>query len=107
MDQRLSLFFLSDSYQRREDLVLRHIIMSLSDFDQLEQLGEGAYSLVFRVRRKTDRKIYALKKVRMHSLKDKEQANALNEVRILASLDHPNIVAYKEAFIDSVSGSLW
>lgn len=81
--------------------------MSLEDFDMLDQLGEGAYSAVFRVRRKTDRHVYALKKVRMHGLKDKEQSNALNEVRILASLDHPNIVAYKEAFIDSASGSLW
>lgn len=82
-------------------------IMSLEDFDILDQLGEGAYSAVFRVRRKSDRHIYALKKVRMQGLKDKEQSNALNEVRILASLDHPNIVAYKEAFIDSVTGSLW
>jgi len=81
--------------------------MSLEDFDILDQLGEGAYSAVFRVRRKSDRHIYALKKVRMQGLKDKEQSNALNEVRILASLDHPNIVAYKEAFIDSVTGSLW
>jgi NIMA (never in mitosis gene a)-related kinase len=30
----------------------------------------------------------------------KERENALNEVRILASISHPNVVAYKEAFIE-------
>jgi NIMA (never in mitosis gene a)-related kinase len=35
----------------------------------------------------------------MHSLSNRERTNALNEVRILASIEHPNIVSYKEAFI--------
>lgn len=33
-------------------------------------------------------------------LSEKEKENALNEVRILASIQHPNIVAYKEAFFE-------
>jgi len=32
--------------------------------------------------------------------------NALNEVRILASIVHTNIIAYKEAFFDESSSSL-
>lgn len=43
----------------------------------------------------------------MQKLSDKEKENALNEVRILASIRHPNIIAYKEAFIDDASQSLW
>ena len=70
-------------------------------------LGEGAYSSVYHVRRVSDNNLYALKKVRMQKLSDKEKENALNEVRILASIRHPNIVAYKEAFIDEASSSLW
>jgi len=35
----------------------------------------------------------------MTKLSQKEKENALNEVRILASIDDPNIVAYKEAFL--------
>jgi len=34
------------------------------------------------------------------NLSDKEKENALNEIRILASIQHPNIVQYKEAFFD-------
>ena len=36
----------------------------------------------------------------MDSLSNRERNNALNEVRILASIDHANIVQYKEAFTD-------
>lgn len=43
----------------------------------------------------------------MQELTDKEKQNALNEVRILASIKHPNIVSYKEAFIDDASSTLW
>ena len=81
--------------------------MSLADFEMYEKLGEGAYSVVFRVRRRTDHQIYALKKVKMQGLKEKEKENSINEVRILASLDHPNIIGYKEAFVDPGTNSLW
>ena len=33
-------------------------------------------------------------------LSEKEKENAVNEIRILASLSHPNIVGYKDAFFD-------
>lgn len=35
-----------------------------------------------------------------------DRKGILNEVRILASIEHPNIIAYKEAFVDSASSSL-
>lgn len=66
-------------------------------------LGEGAYSSVYLVRRFADNQTYALKKVKMVKLSDKEKENALNEVRILASIRHKSICAYHEAFIDEPS----
>ena len=39
-------------------------------------------------------------------LSAKEKENALNEVRILASISHPNIAAYKEAFFEEKSNCL-
>lgn len=80
--------------------------MSISDFEILSKLGEGAFSSVYKVMRKSDNQFYALKKVQLGSLKPKEKENALNEVRILASVSHPNIIAYKEAFIDDSSNIL-
>lgn len=61
--------------------------------------GEGAYSEVFRVERRADHKVYALKKVKLANLSEKEIENALNEVRILASLKNNSIVGYKEVFL--------
>ena len=49
-------------------------------------IGEGAYSSVYMVKRLLDGEIYALKQVKMSNLSEKEKENALNEVRILASI---------------------
>lgn len=73
---------------------------NIRDFIPEGKLGEGAYSTVYKVRRRSDNKIYALKKVKMNQLNTKEQENALNEIRILASIESPSIVSYKEAFFD-------
>ena len=42
----------------------------------------------------------------MQPLTTKEKQNALNEVRILASIQHPSIVGYKEAFLESSENML-
>ena len=44
--------------------------------------------------------------MKLERLKEKEKENALNEVRILASIQHPHIIAYKEAFIDDATSTL-
>ena len=57
-----------------------------SKYNLYFSIGEGAYSSVYMVKRVADSDIYALKKVKMVKLSDKEKENALNEVRILASI---------------------
>lgn len=42
----------------------------------------------------------------MGTLSAKEKENALNEVRILASVDHETIVGYKEAFFEDATSCL-
>ena len=78
----------------------------MEGFEILEKLGEGAYSIVYKVRRKEDSNIYALKKVKLKGLSDKEKQNALNEVRILASVKSPFVISYKEAFIEEETETL-
>ena len=78
----------------------------MDDFQIISKLGEGAYSTVYKVMRIVDKKIYALKKVKLLNLSDKEKENALNEVRILASVKSNFVVSYKEAFFDEKDRTL-
>lgn len=80
--------------------------MSAKDFQIISRLGEGSYSSVWKVKRLSDGKEYAMKKVKMNSLTEKERENAVNEVRILASLQSPYIIGYKDSFFDDNSMTL-
>ena len=79
---------------------------SISDFKIEKILGKGSFGNVYLVTRKKDKKIYALKTVILEKLNKKEQDNSVNEVRILASINHPNVIGYKEAFWDDKTNSL-
>jgi NIMA (never in mitosis gene a)-related kinase len=63
-----------------------------SDFKIIKKLGEGAYSVVYKVEKNGDKRPFALKKVKMDKLNETERNNALNEVRLLASLRSPFII---------------
>jgi NIMA (never in mitosis gene a)-related kinase len=82
------------------------MMTTMKDFLILSKIGDGAYSEVYKVRRSSDGQVYALKKVKMGKLSPKEKENALNEVRILASIQHPSIVGYKEAFFEDQTACL-
>ena len=78
----------------------------MENFKIINKIGEGAYSTVYIVRRIEDDQLYALKKVKIQSLSIKEKENALNEVRILASVNSPFVISYKESFIDEKDQTL-
>ena len=84
----------------------KKIKMSLNDFELGKELGKGAFGSVTIVKRKEDQKIYAMKRVKIGRLSQKEKLNSFNEVRILASIEHKNIIGYKEAFFDDKSKTL-
>ena len=79
---------------------------SLNDFKLIKPIGKGAFSVVFLVHRKIDGQIYAMKQIKMSQLTEKEKKYSLNEIRILASLSHKNIIGYKDAFFDENSKTL-
>ena len=79
---------------------------TLDDFRIERVLGKGSFGSVNLVTRKKDNRIYALKSVILEKLSKKQQENSVNEVRILASINHPNVIGYKEAFWDEKSSTL-
>ena len=72
----------------------------MDNFEIICKLGAGGFSKVYKVRRKIDDKIYALKKVQILNLSEKQKLSSLNEIRVLASIKNKYVVNYKEAFLD-------
>ena len=79
---------------------------TINDFEIISELGKGSFGFVYKVRRRSDYKIYALKKVSFSNLNPKEKENSLNEIRILASISNKNIIEYKESFYDNDNNCL-
>lgn len=80
--------------------------MSLKQFEFIKDLGKGSFASVCLVKRRSDQLTYAMKRVQISSMNKKEKENALNEVRLLASVESINIIGYKEAFFDEESKTL-
>jgi len=78
-----SLIFITFN-TRQQEANLNNFEYNLNQIHNI--IGEGAYSSVYHVQRIADQQVYALKKVKMVKLSEKEKENALNEVRILASI---------------------
>lgn len=71
----------------------------MGDYELIKKIGQGSYSSVYKCRHLKTGKIYAIKSILYNQFDDKEKENILNEIRILASIDHPNIIGYRRTFI--------
>ena len=58
---------------------------------------------VFLVLRKTDESQVVIKQIPVDDLGKEERFSALNEVKVLAMLKHPNIIAYYDNFVEEKS----
>lgn len=73
------------------------------DFIELEQIGKGGFGAVYKVQNKLDGHLYAVKKIK---LKNSQIVNFLDkealfsEVKILAELDHKNIIRYYSSWVE-------
>mmetsp|Transcript_34305 Transcript_34305/g.94521 ORF Transcript_34305/g.94521 Transcript_34305/m.94521 type:complete len:313 (+) Transcript_34305:129-1067(+) len=71
----------------------------MDDYVQLRKLGQGSFGTALLVHFKADAaRLHVIKVVEISKLSKKDEENALEEVRLLASFDHPNIVRYLDSF---------
>ena len=71
----------------------------LENFEILQTLGKGGYGFVSKVKSKIDHKLYAMKMINFELLKDPREINlALNEIKIIQSLNSPHIIKYYTSF---------
>lgn len=75
--------------------------MPKSDFKVERFLGKGSYGSVSLTTRIKDNKQYALKEINVAHMQLRDRMDQLNEIRILASIYHPNVLGYYEAFIEN------
>ena len=81
--------------------------MSLEkDFEIIEHLGKEEKCSILKVKRKKDGVIYFLKSSVLNKLDEDYKESAINEIKILSSLNHPNIIKFKEAFFDKTTKSI-
>lgn len=65
---------------QEENKIQKITIERLSDLDIIQEIGRGATGVVFKVRHKKNQKEYALKKIEVKHLNQKEQNEVLKEV---------------------------
>lgn len=66
----------------------------LWDYRILEKIGQGEYGIVYKVRHKHTDEVFALKKINITNLTEKEKIQAFKEVKLLKKLDHKHIIRY-------------
>lgn len=75
------------------------ISSSFNNYEILKFLNKGKYSAVFLVEDKNSHEKYAAKIISQRYLQRNEETELiLNEIKILRSINHPNIIKFYEAF---------
>ena len=80
--------------------------LSAKDINSIRQLGSGSFGTVELVQVKGDDGFYAMKCVPFGILTSKDKESALNEVRLLASINIPYVIKYEGAFYDEKTKKL-
>jgi serine/threonine protein kinase len=66
-------------------------------FDVAGKIGAGAFGAVYKVKRRKDAKIFCLKQINCEKMSKSERDAASQEMRILSSLKHRNVLRFYES----------
>ena len=69
------------------------------EYEVLKTIGKGKFAVVYRAKKRGSEDVVALKRIAVDMMNDKAREKCLKEVRLLQSLDHPNIIRYMDSFI--------
>ena len=71
----------------------------LDEYDVIKAIGKGKFAIVYRARHRATGTYVAIKLVKTADMPEKKRNKCLKEVRLLASLDHSNIIRCFQSFV--------
>lgn len=72
-------------------------------YEQIKLLGEGSFGKAFLVECIEDKSLAVIKTIELGAMSEEEKNEALLESKILEKLQHPNIIKFKEVFLEKNS----
>ena len=74
----------------------------MNKYNKLELIGKGSYGTVYKVEKKNNNKIYALKQLKAYKLKNTYEINSLlNELKILCFHNSEYLLKCRDIFYDN------
>jgi serine/threonine protein kinase len=73
----------------------------MENYEIVKAIGNGAYGNVMLAHHKMEDREYAIKRIKFHDVQEADKVSIKNEVKILQTLKHPNLIPYKDSIMDS------
>lgn len=70
------------------------------EYEVQRPIGSGSFGQVFLVLHKAEQREYVMKSIELKSVSEEGREATESEVQLLSNLKHPNIVAYRDSFVD-------
>ena len=79
----------------------------MENYEIITKIGKGNFGSIYKIRRKSDKKIFCWKEMDYGHMTQKEKQSIVNEVNILREFRHPNIVKYYDRIIDKKNTKIY
>ncbi|KAF6019751.1 NEK8 [Bugula neritina] len=75
----------------------------MEKYEKIKVVGRGAFGVVHLVQSISDKSLSIMKQIPVDAMTKEERIAALNEVKVLSILSHPNIIKYYENFLEQAA----